>query len=218
MPGWQGVEEGEYREYLTDERRSQAGCIGARMPTKLWRLTPGSLAILLVATACGNPASRALTPAPEATHVGRAVCAECHAEEASRWADSHHDLAMQEPNADTVLGDFAGATLDADGVSTRFEARDGGFFVQTEGSGGETREYEIAYVFGVEPLQQYLVGFPDAAIRPCARRGTRGLPRTEGSVGFTSIQVSASRPTTSFTGPGPTRTGTSCARSAIRRT
>ena len=29
-PGWQGAEEGEYREYLTDERRSQAGCIGGR--------------------------------------------------------------------------------------------------------------------------------------------------------------------------------------------
>ena len=29
-PGWQGAEEGEYREYLTDERRSQAGCIDAR--------------------------------------------------------------------------------------------------------------------------------------------------------------------------------------------
>ncbi len=41
-PGWQGVEEGEYREYLTDERRSQAGCIGARMPTNLWRMTLGS--------------------------------------------------------------------------------------------------------------------------------------------------------------------------------
>ena len=120
-----------------------------------------SLATLLVATACGNPKPRASTPTPEATYVGRAVCAECHAGEASRWADSHHDLAMQEPNADTVLGDFAGATFDADGVSTRFQAHDGGFFVETEGRGGETREYEIAYVFGVEPLQQYLVGFPD---------------------------------------------------------
>ena len=29
-PGWQGAEEGEYREYLTDERRSQSGCIGGR--------------------------------------------------------------------------------------------------------------------------------------------------------------------------------------------
>ena len=38
-PVWQGVEEGEYREYLTDERRSQAECIGARMPTNLWRMT-----------------------------------------------------------------------------------------------------------------------------------------------------------------------------------
>ncbi len=45
-PGWQGVEEGEYREYLTNERRSQAGCIGARMPTNLWRMTLAHLRVL----------------------------------------------------------------------------------------------------------------------------------------------------------------------------
>ena len=28
-------EEGEYREYLTDEQRSEAGCIGVRMPPYL---------------------------------------------------------------------------------------------------------------------------------------------------------------------------------------
>ena len=42
-PGWQGGEEGEYREYLTDERRRQMGCIGVRMPTNLWDRAPVSL-------------------------------------------------------------------------------------------------------------------------------------------------------------------------------
>src|SRR6266496_2986099 len=38
--------------------------------------------------------------------VGRAACEKCHAEEAKRWAGSHHELAMQQANEKTVLGDF----------------------------------------------------------------------------------------------------------------
>ena len=44
-------------------------------------------------------------PAPLA-FVGERSCEECHAEEARRWRGSHHDLAMQEPTAKAVLGDF----------------------------------------------------------------------------------------------------------------
>jgi hypothetical protein len=29
-------EEGEYREYVTDEQRGAAGCIAGRMPPQLW--------------------------------------------------------------------------------------------------------------------------------------------------------------------------------------
>ena len=35
------------------------------------------------------------------------------------------------------------------------------FLVRTDGPDGGSREYEIAYTFGVSPLQQYLIAFPD---------------------------------------------------------
>ena len=37
--------------------------------------------------------------------------------------------------------------------------QDGRFFVHTRGPGGEMGEFEVAYTFGIEPLQQYLIPF-----------------------------------------------------------
>ena len=37
--------------------------------------------------------------------------------------------------------------------------------MNTDGPDGEMRDYEIAYTFGVEPLQQYLVRFPDGRVQ-----------------------------------------------------
>jgi tetratricopeptide (TPR) repeat protein len=92
--------------------------------------------------------------------VGWAVCAACHPAEADAWRGSHHDLAMQEAREETILGDFAGATFTAYGVTSRFFRNNGKYFVHTEGAEGAFADYEIAYVFGIDPLQQYLVAFP----------------------------------------------------------
>ncbi len=67
---------------------------------------------------------------------------------------------MQEVSEATVLGDFDGTTFTYVGTTSTFSRRDGGFFVRTDGPDGELTEYEIAYVFGVHPLQQYLIAFP----------------------------------------------------------
>jgi hypothetical protein len=104
------------------------------------------------------------TPPPRsagATFVGREACKSCHAAEYARWKGSHHDLAMQEAAADTVLGAFDGRTFTHFGVTSTFFQRDGKFFVRTDGPDGKLREYPIAYTFGVYPLQQYLIPFPD---------------------------------------------------------
>src|SRR5208282_2294169 len=99
------------------------------------------------------------TDAP-ATFVGAQACAGCHAPEADRWKNSHHALAMQKATAAAVLGDFTNATLTHHGVTTTF-SRDGEkFMVRTEGPDGALHDYEIAYTFGVYPLQQYLIAFP----------------------------------------------------------
>lgn len=98
-------------------------------------------------------------PSGGATYVGRAVCASCHAAEERLWTGSHHDLAMQEATAETVLGDFDTRFTHGDVTST-FYRRDGKFFVRTEGPEGTLIDYPIAYTFGAIPLQQYLIPFP----------------------------------------------------------
>ena len=98
-------------------------------------------------------------------YVEDAACADCHAQQHAAWSGSHHDLAMQEATAETVLGDFAGATFTHFGVTSRFFTRDGRFFVQTEGPDGRLADFELTYTFGVQPLQQYLAPFPDGHLQ-----------------------------------------------------
>jgi len=113
----------------------------------------------LLAGLFGLAAGIQAAAAPE--YVGSAACLECHADEHAAWAGSHHDLAMQPATAETVLGDFGDVRFEHQGVETRFYRRDGLFLVETEGGDGERREHEIAYTFGVTPLQQYLIAMPN---------------------------------------------------------
>ncbi|MCP4250922.1 MAG: hypothetical protein GY778_28120, partial [bacterium] len=115
-------------------------------------------------------------------YVGRGVCAECHAKQTDGWRGSHHDLAMQEVNEQTVLGDFDDASFSYAGTTTTFTRRDGAFIVRTDGPDGELTDFPVAYVFGVVPLQQYLIAFPDGRYqalsivwdtRPAAEGGGR---------------------------------------------
>lgn len=101
------------------------------------------------------------TDAAGATYVGRAQCARCHQPEEQAWQGSHHDLAMQEATPATVLGNFSDAAFNHAGTTSRFSTRDGKYVVRTDGPDGRPGDFEVAYVFGVYPLQQYLIGFPD---------------------------------------------------------
>ena len=65
----------------------------------------------------------------------------------------------------TVLGDFSDATFDYYGVKSRFFRKDGKFFVETDGPDGKLAVFEVKYTFGVDPLQQYLVEFPDGRLQ-----------------------------------------------------
>lgn len=91
------------------------------------------------------------------SYTGNAVCADCHEQAAADWTNSHHDLAMQEANPETVLGDFNHATFDYFGVTTRFSREGDKFFITTDNAAGALQTYPVLYVFGVEPLQQYLL-------------------------------------------------------------
>ena len=95
-----------------------------------------------------------------ASYVGAQACAACHKAETMAWSGSHHALAMQPATPATVLGDFSGVTLQQDGVKTTF-FRDGDrFMVRTDGPDNAPHDYQVAYTFGVQPLQQYLIAFP----------------------------------------------------------
>ncbi len=110
-------------------------------------------------TAGSSPPQPKFTPAAP-VFAGRDACARCHEDQVALWRGSHHDLAMDVADEETVLGDFDDATLEHDGTMTTFLRRDGRFVVRTAGPDGAPAEYEVTHTFGVTPLQQYLVPFP----------------------------------------------------------
>ncbi len=65
----------------------------------------------------------------------------------------------------SVLGDFSGVTFEYYGVTSRFFRKDGKFLVETDGPDGKLATFEIKYTFGLDPLQQYLIEFPDGRIQ-----------------------------------------------------
>jgi thioredoxin-like negative regulator of GroEL/formate-dependent nitrite reductase cytochrome c552 subunit len=118
-------------------------------------------AVSQVATTAGT----APAESGPAGFVGSAACAGCHEGEAKAWRGSHHARAMQHADAGTVLGDFNQARLAYGGRDTVFLRRGDRHFVRTEGADGKAGEFEVRYVIGLEPLQQYLVALPDGRIQ-----------------------------------------------------
>ncbi len=127
--------------------------------------TPLILALALVSCRQADPEGAASDPDPARAFAGSASCLTCHAQQSELWAGSHHDLAMQAAEVGTVLGDFDGASLEHFGSTTHFTNLDGEYFVSTLGPDGQLHDYRVAWVFGVEPLQQYLVEFPGGRLQ-----------------------------------------------------
>lgn len=138
----------------------------------------------------GEPSPAAVIPPPgPPTFVGNASCSGCHAAESEAWSGSHHALAMQHAEPGAVLGDFADASLADGGQEILFTRRDGRYLVRTDGPDGEPAFFEIRYVIGFDPLQQYLVALPDGRLqalpyawdaRPAADGGQRWYSLYEG--------------------------------------
>ena len=124
---------------------------------------------------------------------------------------------MELATDETVLGDFNDAEFTRHGETTRF-FRDGKkFMVNAEGPDGEYHDYEVKYTFGVRPLQQYMVEFPDGRVQvlrvswDVRQEGVvlRGAARCGG-------RADRGRRPAALDRAG--RTGTRCAPSAIRPT
>jgi predicted CXXCH cytochrome family protein len=154
---------------------------------KLW-IAAGFAAAVVIAAGLGleylarEPTGTAHLEPEKLSFVGTEMCISCHAEEWKLWHGSQHAHAMAHATDDTVLGDFDDATFDYYGVTSRFFKTDGKFYVETDGPDGDLDTFEVKYTFGLDPLQQYLVEFPDGRIqalsiawdsRPKAQGGQR---------------------------------------------
>jgi predicted CXXCH cytochrome family protein len=124
------------------------------------------LVVVLAAVVRFTPIGGSAAEAPAAARfVGSEACGQCHQAEARLWHASQHRHAMDHATDKTVLGDFANASFDNNGIHSRF-FRDGArFMVETDGPDGRLAAFEIKYTFGIDPLQQYLIEFPDGRIQ-----------------------------------------------------
>ncbi len=133
----------------------------------LWRWLPAVL--LVTATVAYLSVDWIVAESPsalaDATYVGRAACIDCHQAEHSEFEGSHHDRAMELATEQAVLGNFDDVEFERLGVVTRFFRRGDEYWVNTEGPDGAYHDYQIKYTFGVDPLQQYMVEFPDGRVQ-----------------------------------------------------
>ncbi|MFT7620639.1 MAG: tetratricopeptide (TPR) repeat protein, partial [Planctomycetota bacterium] len=171
------------------EVRGESKEVAARIERHLSRLSlKKSLLIALAASAAllywAWPPNHESSRLPSTTNahaqfVGSESCKSCHAEEHKDWMGSHHERSMQPATAENVLGVFDGRTLTHDGITSRFFKKDEKFFVNTQGADGNYADFEVGYTFGWQPLQQYLVRFPDGKIQTL-RTSWDTRPKSEG--------------------------------------
>ena len=126
--------------------------------------------------------SAPIASAAARTYVGNRACADCHAQESGGWRGSQHAAAMAEATDRTVLGRFDNASFRYAGTTSTLFRRGGKFYARTDGGDGRLADFEIAYTFGVAPLQQYLIRLPGGRLqalgiawdtRPAAAGGQR---------------------------------------------
>ena len=113
----------------------------------------------------GDVQKRSASLGTAAQYAGSSACVSCHSKEASEWQKSQHHDAMAQATEQSVLGNFNNTKFTYGGIASTFFKRDGKFFVNTDGPDGKLADFEIKYTFGVAPLQQYLVEFPDGRLQ-----------------------------------------------------
>ncbi len=72
---------------------------------------------------------------------------------------------MQVASDSTVLGNFHDSRFTKGGVTSTFSKSEAKFQINTEGPAGKPQDFDLRYTFGVSPLQQYLVPFPNGQLQ-----------------------------------------------------
>ncbi len=128
-------------------------------------------------------------PVPTADFIGAQACGSCHQQQFNDWQHSHHDLAMQEVNEKTVLGDFNHAIFTFHHTTAEFYTKNNHYFVKTQNEKGILTEYKILYTFGFTPLQQYLVDFGKGKLQALSIAWD-SRPKVEGGQRWYHLQAS----------------------------
>ena len=155
-----------------------------RRTNTVYRLSLAISATLLVAFIAAAVISPAASIDPisisrtDTDYLGSGACANCHSQAYRDWRGSHHDQAMQHATAATIKGDFNNAVFAGSGASDSgsphpdyenngalFLKKTDGFYARLATADGQISDYKVLYTFGSEPLQQYLVAFPDGRLQ-----------------------------------------------------
>jgi len=139
----------------------------------IWIVAAGATAAVILVTAAYGVLEKLAIVQTESgpnvssapSFVGSGSCAGCHQAQSTLWRGSQHSHAMAHADEKSVLGDFNDASFDYYNVRSRFFRKDGKFFVETDGADGTLGTFQIKYTFGVDPLQQYLIEFPDGRLQ-----------------------------------------------------
>lgn len=121
--------------------------------------------LLLLISSCDTNKDQVVSGVSEsvvrAKFVGSESCISCHQNQYLSWKGSHHQQAMKIADSLSILGDFDDATFTNKNITSTFFKKNGKYYVNTEGTDGKYQDYKIIYTFGVIPLQQYIVEFPN---------------------------------------------------------
>ncbi len=96
---------------------------------------------------------------------GSASCQECHAEEFSAWASSHHALAERPPAALDEVAFVPGRTFKHATQQTAFRKTNARLEVIAAGLHGTNETFPVQRILAHEPLRQMLVGFPGGRLQ-----------------------------------------------------
>ena len=125
--------------------------------------------LLMVFNGCNSDKNKYITVSPidsvESKFVGSVSCNACHQEQFKDWQNSHHDQAMKIADSTTILADFNNTRFVNHNVKSTFFKKEGVYYVNLEGPDGAFQDYKIVYTFGITPLQQYIIEFPNGAFQ-----------------------------------------------------
>jgi tetratricopeptide (TPR) repeat protein len=130
---------------------------------------------LLLLTACNSvppekieeawPRQLLATDVNQVAFVENKTCEGCHEAATKAWRGSHHVQAMQVATKQTVRADFNNTTFNDAQGTTKFYQKDEQFWVNTAGADGKLTDFQVTYTFGITPLQQYLLKFPNGKLQ-----------------------------------------------------